>query len=76
MEKKFSEVTYVICHNGSDIIHPVQVEPGTTLTTGQPQIEEFLDKGAWTERLKELGFDIAKLEPKPANINKGRIAFS
>lgn len=63
MEKKYEETTYVICHNGADVIHPVQVEPGTVLTTGQPQVEEFADKAAWEARLAELGFDTAKLAP-------------
>lgn len=63
MEKRYEETTYVICHNGSDVIHPVQVEPGTVLTSGQPNVEEFSDKEAWETRLKELGFDTAKLAP-------------
>lgn len=63
MEKRFEETTYVICHNGSDVIHPVEVQPGTVLTSGQPHVEEFIDKAAWEARLTELGFDIAKLAP-------------
>lgn len=63
MEKRFDQTTYVICHNGSDVIHPVQVEPGTVLTSGQPNVEEFADKAAWEARLAELGFDTAKLAP-------------
>lgn len=63
MEKRFEETTYVICHNGADVIHPVQVEPGTVLTSGQPQVEEFADKAAWEARLAELGYDTAKLAP-------------
>lgn len=63
MEKRFEEATYVICHNGSDVIHPVQVEPGTVLTSGQPNVEEFADKAAWEARLAELGYDTAKLAP-------------
>lgn len=63
MEKRYEEVTYVICHNGADVIHPVEVQPGTVLTSGQPQVEEFADKAAWTARLTELGFDTAKLAP-------------
>lgn len=76
MEKKYEETTYVICHNGADVIHPVQVEPGTVLATGQPEVEEFADKAAWTARLEELGFDTAKLTPPtlegPAGLRAGR----
>lgn len=63
MQKSYTETTYVICHNGADVIHPVKVEPGTNLASGQPEIEEFTDETAWTARLTELGYDTAKLAP-------------
>jgi len=63
MQKSYTETTYVICHNGSDVIHPVKVEPGTNLASGQPEVEEFTDEAAWTARLTELGYDTAKLAP-------------
>jgi hypothetical protein len=63
MTKTYTELTYIICHNGADVVHPVKVEPGTTLSSGQPQIEEFADEAAWKARLTELKFDLAKLEP-------------
>ncbi len=63
MQKSYTETTYVICHNGSDVIHPVKVEPGTNLASGQPEVEEFADEAAWTARLTELGYDTAKLAP-------------
>lgn len=63
MEKTFTETTYVICHNGSDVIHPAKVEPGTNLATGQPQYEEFADEESWKARLTELGYDVTKLNP-------------
>jgi hypothetical protein len=63
MQKSYTETTYVICHNGADVIHPVKVEPGTNLATGQPEVEEFTDEAAWTARLTELGYDTAKLAP-------------
>lgn len=59
----YEETTYVICHNGTDIFHPVIVEPGTTLSSGQPELEAFTDKAQWTARLQELGFDPSTLEP-------------
>ena len=63
MQKSYTETTYVICHNGKDVIHPVKVEPGTNLSSGQPEVEEFTDEAAWTARLTELGYDTAKLAP-------------
>ena len=63
MEKTFNELTYVICHNGADIVHPSKVEKGVTLTSGQPEYEEFLDEESWKKRLVELGFNVASLEP-------------
>lgn len=64
MEKTFEEAAYVICHNGKDIIHPSKVSKGTSVTTGQPEFEEFSDEVAWKERLVELGYDVTKLEPQ------------
>jgi hypothetical protein len=66
MEKSYTETTYVICHNGADVIHPVKAEPGTNLASGQPEFEEFADEAAWKARLTELGFDITKLDPPSA----------
>lgn len=62
MERRFEETTYVICHNGSDVIHPVKLEAGTVLTTGQPEFEEFATEAEWEARLAELGYDTAKLK--------------
>jgi hypothetical protein len=74
MEKRFEETTYVICHNGADVIHPIQVEPGTVLTSGQPNVEEFADKAAWEARLKELGYSEEKLASLagPDSLRAGR----
>lgn len=66
MQKSYTETTYVICHNGADVIHPVKVEAGTNLASGQPEFEEFDNEGAWKARLTELGFDITKLDPPSA----------
>lgn len=60
--KTYDQTTYIIAHNGSDVIHPVTVEPGTTISSGQPEFEEFTDKDQWTARLQELGFDASTLE--------------
>jgi predicted metal-dependent phosphotriesterase family hydrolase len=68
MQKTFTETAYVICHNGSDIIHPMKVGAGTNLTSGQPEFEEFSSEVEWETRLKELGYDIEKLKmTNPSN---------
>lgn len=76
MEKTFEEKTYVICHNGSDVIHPAVVEKGTVLATGQPQLEEFSTEEEWKKRLDELGYKdphkaMAKDRPELAKLAKG-----
>jgi len=63
MNKTYTELTYVICHNGSNVVHPAKVLPGTTLASGQPQFEEFTDEAAWKARLAELKYDVSRLEP-------------
>lgn len=65
MEKKYTDDTYVICHNGEDVVYPVIAKSGVVLASGQPYIEEFFDRAAWETRLVGLGFDTAKLPPLP-----------
>jgi len=60
------KLTYVIAHNGFDIIHPTIVEPGVTLSTGQANLEEFDNKEEWETRLTELGYDVTTLVQPPA----------
>ena len=67
MTKTYDKLTYVICHNGADVVHPGEVQPGTTLSTGQPTVEEFTDKEAWKARLVELKYDVVKLDPPALN---------
>jgi hypothetical protein len=73
IEKTYTEKTYVICHNGNDVIHPSKVEPGTTLATGQPQLEEFTDEAAWKARLTELDYDTTKLNPPGLDLNRDKL---
>lgn len=65
MQKVFNEKTFVICHNGDNVIHPSVVESGTCLSTGQPNVEEFSEAEPWKARLKELGYtgNIDMLDP-------------
>jgi len=71
MEKVYSNEAYVICHNGEDVIHPVKVQPGTNLATGQPYVEEFDDEASWLARLTELGFDTTSLSPGERMVSLG-----
>lgn len=34
-------VQYFLCHNNNDIYHPVKLQPGDTLETGQPYVDEI-----------------------------------
>lgn len=36
-----TETIYFVAHNGDDIVHYGNVEPGAVVTTGQPNLEEF-----------------------------------
>jgi len=65
MKKLYESQLFVICHNGSDVIHPSEVKPGTYLATGQLYVEEFSSEEEWKTRLTELGFDLSKLEEDP-----------
>lgn len=72
MERRYNEAKFVICHNGSDIIHPVEIEANTVLISMQPEIEEFDSREEWETRLNEMGFDVERLKasvveefPKP-----------
>lgn len=67
MEKIFTETLYVICHNGADIIHPMKVEAGANLTTGQPHYEEYSTEEEWKSRLNELGYKLPDLNPASAS---------
>lgn len=66
MKKLYESQSFIICHNGSDIVHPSKVEPGTYVATGQPNIEEFSTESEWKARLTELGYDITQLDPQPS----------
>lgn len=55
METCFDCDTYVICHNGGDVIHAAHCCAGTVVATGQPHYEEFETEEAWAARITELG---------------------
>lgn len=71
MEITYDRDCFVICHNGSDTIHPSEILKGTVLRSGQPFYEEFEERGEWKLRLFRLGYDISKLEqPNPPKTHK------
>ena len=43
-----------IAHNGAEVVHFGKLEGGT-VTTGQPNLEEFTDEQAWRDRIVALG---------------------
>jgi hypothetical protein len=63
MKKQYDCDCYIICHNGSDIVHPSKIECGTYVATGQPNVEEFPTEEEWKARLTELGYDTSRLDP-------------
>lgn len=65
MDKTYTEDKYVICHCGHDVVHYFPVTAGSTLSTGQPEYEEFDSQEEWLSRLAELGVDISTPDPEP-----------
>ena len=48
-------MTYYICH-GTDAVHYIEIDVGSTFVTGQPTVEEFTDEAAAKARAIELGY--------------------
>lgn len=46
--------TYILCHNGEDVVHFIFLKEGNTLTTGQPFVEEFDSVEILKPRLEEI----------------------
>lgn len=57
MKRTFTATTYVICHGAGDVVHSSKIEAGSTLRTGQPNVEEFDNEDQWKARIQELGGD-------------------
>jgi len=51
-------VQYFICHNGSDVFHPVVLKAGDALETGQPNVDVYETEAAFLDRLDELGISL------------------
>ena len=45
---------YIVCHNGNDIIHLVNLKEGNKLVTGQKFIEEFSTLEDAKKRINEI----------------------
>jgi hypothetical protein len=47
--------TYYVCH-GPDVVHYVESYGASTMTSGQPNIEQFDDEQEAKARAEELGY--------------------
>jgi len=73
MKKTYDQTTYVITHGLGDTVHFSKVDPGTTLSTGQPNVEEFSDEQVWKDRITALGGDIARLNESAARTERNSV---
>lgn len=55
--KNKSEKVWAIAHDADTAFHPIELEAGLTLSTGQPFLEEFETEEAMVTRLTELTGD-------------------
>ena len=55
--QKSDKKIWVIAHDSSSIFHPVELEPGLTLSTGQPFLEQYETEEEMSERLADLTGD-------------------
>lgn len=52
--KNSQEEKWVLCHNGSDVIHISHLLVGSNLSTGQPNLEKFDTEEQAIERAKQI----------------------
>lgn len=52
--KNSQEEKWVVCHNGSDVCHVVHLRIGSSLSTGQPNLEKFDTEEEAIERAKQI----------------------
>ena len=55
--KNKDKKVWAIAHNADGVYHPVELEAGLTLSTGQPFLEEFATEEEMVTRLTELTGD-------------------
>ena len=69
MNLQYTDKKWVLCHNGNDICHYVELDAGIDLTSGQPHVEVFDSYELCAERIVMLGFDLNKvIGPKQQSI--------
>lgn len=52
--KDHKQKIWAIAHDSNIVFHPMEIEVGKVLTTGQPFLEQFDTEEAMVERLIEL----------------------
>lgn len=75
-----TETIYFVAHNGEDIVHYGSIEPGSELSTGQPNLEEFdtaremvtrafnLNPETFRERIDDFKYEIGTFVRKNSDL--------
>jgi hypothetical protein len=53
-----TQITYFICKNDKNITGYGEITPEQEMTTGQPIVDTYLDKGQWEAKLLEGGITL------------------
>lgn len=51
----FTETKWIVCH-GPDVVHYVELEQGSAVKSGQPNVEQFDNEQEAVARAEELGY--------------------
>ena len=73
MNLQYTDKKWVLCHNGNDICHYVELDAGIDLTSGQQHVEVFDSYELCAERIVMLGFDLDKVIPKTQSIEDAKL---
>ena len=57
-----TETIYFVAHNGDDIVHYGSIQPGSALSSGQPNLEEFDDALLMARRAFQLNPEVFELQ--------------
>lgn len=71
--ESLTTTTWYVCHGTDDVIHFIELEPGSVFETGQPNVETFDNETDAIARAEELGYDFnpeedTNLAPEPGSI--------
>jgi len=55
--QKSNKKVWVIAHDSSSIFHPIELESGLALSTGQPFLEQYETEEEMSDRLADLTGD-------------------